>query len=80
MSVQLATRVDDVQAAQFREVAKRLGTTPSDALRMFVAAFNDAEGFPYDVRLQHHAEPFNNEREASEFASDMAIRMLDETR
>ena len=80
MSVQLATRVDDDQAAMFREVTKRLGTTPSDALRMFVAIFNDVKGFPYEVRLPKETEPFDNERDATAFASDMALRMLDETR
>lgn len=80
MSVQLATRVDDAQAEMFRDVTKRLGTTPSDALRMFVAMFNDAKGFPYEVRLSKDAEPFDNERDAAAFASDMALRMLDEAR
>lgn len=80
MSVQLATRVDDTQAEMFRDVTKRLGTTPSDALRMFVAMFNDAKGFPYEVRLPRDAEPFDNERDATAFASDMALRMLDEAR
>jgi len=48
MSCQLATRVDDVEAERFRETARLLGTTPADAMRIFVAAFNAHRGFPFD--------------------------------
>ena len=47
MSMQIATRVDDEQAALFKETTRQLGTTPADALRMFISAFNDYRGFPY---------------------------------
>lgn len=49
--VQLATRVDDASGEMFKSITKRLGTTPADAMRMFVMAFNANQGFPYDVRL-----------------------------
>ncbi|WEV64422.1 type II toxin-antitoxin system RelB/DinJ family antitoxin [Bifidobacterium sp. ESL0732] len=81
MTTQLATRVDDQQAALFKRTAQKLGTTAADALRMFVAAFNDNQGFPYDVRLKSQApEPFATEQEATDFASKMAGRLLSETR
>ena len=82
MSVQLATRVDDEQAALFKETTKRLGTTPADALRMFVATFNSTGGFPYDVRLDEPVtvEPFQTEDEAVEFVDAYAEELLDGTR
>ncbi|MBT1178245.1 type II toxin-antitoxin system RelB/DinJ family antitoxin [Bifidobacterium vespertilionis] len=84
MSIQIATRVDDDQAAMFKETTRRLGTTPSDVLRMFISAFNEHRGFPYDVRLtretQENAMPFDSEREATEYASRLALRLSDETR
>lgn len=80
MSVQIATRLDDDQAELFRKTTKGLGTTPADALRMFVSMFNDCRGFPYEVRLPREVEPFATEEEASDFASSMALRMADEAR
>ncbi|KAA8817584.1 translation repressor RelB [Bifidobacterium callitrichos] len=81
MGVQIATRVDDDQAALFRETTKRLGITPADALRMFISAFNDYRGFPYAVRVPREvAEPFASEKEAADYASDLALRMSDEER
>ena len=68
MVVQLATRVDDDQAEEFRETTKKLGLSTADALRMFVSSFNEYQGFPYQVRVRQVAEPFENEREASDFA------------
>lgn len=32
----------------FAEVCDRIGTTPSNAIRMFVSAFNRRGGFPFD--------------------------------
>lgn len=55
MTVQIATRVDERDAAAFRDYARRLGTTPSDALRIFIAAFNEHRGFPFDIRLEQPA-------------------------
>ena len=79
--MQLATRVEDEQGILFRETARKLGTTPSDALRMFVAAFNAHQGFPYDVRLSTRpaAEPFASEEEATEFTTRAMKAALDET-
>ena len=79
--MQLATRVDDEQGRLFKETAKMLGTTPSDALRMFVASFNAHRGFPYDVRLSPAAqvEPFSSEEEATEFTTEAMKAMLNET-
>ena len=80
MSIQLATRVDEEQGTLFRETAARLGTTPSDALRMFVAAFNAQGGFPYDVRLSSpvSVEAFASEDEAEDFAARQASKVLNE--
>lgn len=80
MTIQVSTRVSDQQAEQFRDTATRLGTTASDVLRMFIASFNAAGGFPYAVRVRQDAEPFDSEREATDFADAMSMRMLDETR
>jgi DNA-damage-inducible protein J len=49
-TVQIATRIDETQSRLFRETTSRLGTTPADALRMFVSAFNEHHGFPYTVQ------------------------------
>ncbi|MCL2807684.1 MAG: type II toxin-antitoxin system RelB/DinJ family antitoxin [Coriobacteriia bacterium] len=33
---------------EFLRIAENIGTTPSNAIRMFVAAFNKRGGFPFD--------------------------------
>lgn len=76
---QIATRVEEEQAELFREMTKRLGTTPADALRMFVIAFNNRRGFPYEVRLTDDVEPFQTEEDATQFATGLALRTLHET-
>lgn len=43
MVVQLATRVDDDRAEEFRETTK-LSLSTADALRMFVSSFNEYQG------------------------------------
>jgi len=75
---QLATRVDIEQEREFRENTRRLGTTPSDAMRMFIVAFNECRGFPYDVRLGAltEIEPFSTEEEASGFATRISRRTI----
>ncbi|MDR2374565.1 MAG: translation repressor RelB [Bifidobacteriaceae bacterium] len=79
-TVQLATRVDKAQDRLFRETTRRLGTTPADAMRVFVSAFNAHRGFPFDVRLSPDAEPFETEEEADEFVGRLSRRLLDEAR
>lgn len=78
---QLTTRIDSEQAELFRETTKQLGTTPSDALRMFVAAFNRCKGFPYEVRIDAlEVEPFRTDEEAIRFATDLSMRAINEAR
>jgi len=79
-TVQIATRVDGQQSRKFREISKAIGTTPSDALRIFIASFNAEGGFPFEVKLKKTIEAFDNEKEATAFASRISRRMLDETR
>jgi len=75
---QLATRVDEEQEREFRENTRRLGTTPADAMRMFIAAFNTCKGFPYQVRVDSLSviEPFSTEQEATEFATRLSKRTV----
>ena len=75
--VQLATRVDDAVGETFKSLTKQLGTTPADAMRMFVMAFNANQGFPYEVRLkQPAAMPLSSEREALDFIGDMSSELI----
>jgi DNA-damage-inducible protein J len=80
MVAQLATRVPDRDAAEFKSLTARLGTSPSDALRMFVSAFNAHGGFPYEVRVVQSPEPFETEEEATDFAMNLARKNIDEAR
>ena len=79
-TVQVAVRLDSKQNDLFRSLTKQLGTTPADALRMFVYAFNAAGGFPYSVRVnvKSPAEPLESEQEAIDFTTRMTNKLLQE--
>ncbi|MCL1800557.1 MAG: translation repressor RelB [Promicromonosporaceae bacterium] len=70
-TVQLATRIDDEQDRIFRETTRRLGTTPADAMRVFVAAFNSHRGFPFTVRLEPEPVPFESDDEVMDFLDEV---------
>ena len=45
---------------------------------MFIYAFNDYHGFPYPVQSRRmKVEPFETEKEATEFATDLAMEMME---
>jgi DNA-damage-inducible protein J len=80
-TVQIATRIDEVQSRKFRAITKALGTTPSDALRMFIASFNAEGGFPYETKVkQVDIEAFESEADATAFATRFSRRVIHETR
>jgi len=79
-TVQVATRVEKTQNHRFREISKAIGTTPADALRIFIATFNSEGGFPFEVKLRKNIEAFTTEEEATSFATNISRRTLNETR
>jgi DNA-damage-inducible protein J len=46
----LNTKIDSDDKKLFVETAQNLGLSPSNAIRVFVRAFNEWGGFPFDVR------------------------------
>ena len=79
--MQATTRVSDEQYEVFKQTAAAIGTTPADALRMFIHAFNERHGFPYEVTTSKPiVEPFSTEEEATRFATSIAMETLDATR
>ena len=75
---QAATRIDDQEYELFQKTAASIGTTTADALRMFIYAFNDHHGFPYPVRSRRmEIEAFDSEEEATRFASDLAMEVIE---
>ena len=74
---QAATRIDDKEYELFQRTATNIGTTTSDALRMFIYAFNDHHGFPYPVQSRRmQIEAFETEEEATDFATGLAMEMI----
>ena len=74
---QAATRVEDSEYELFQKTAASIGTTTSDALRMFIYSFNDHHGFPYPVQSKRmQLQAFETEEEATEFATDLAREFL----
>ena len=75
--IQAATRIDDAEYDLFQKTAASIGTTTADALRMFIYAFNDYHGFPYPVRSKRmQIEAFENEEDATRFATDLAMEIM----
>lgn len=71
------TRVEDAEYDLFQRTAASIGTTPSDALRIFIYSFNEYHGFPYPVRSRRmEVEPFQTEEDATRFATELAIEAL----
>lgn len=79
---QAVTRVDEHQYEMFRRTTKELGTTPADALRMFIYAFNSHRGFPYEVRSIQDpiVETFTTEEDATRFATALSLGTIDAQR
>ena len=50
-TVALNTRIDSNDKELFTQITNALGTTPAIALKMFVRAFIDHGGFPFDVSI-----------------------------
>ena len=50
-TVQRAFRLEESLDQQFCVIAEKLGTSPSDTLRMFVTAFVVNRGFPFELKL-----------------------------
>jgi DNA-damage-inducible protein J len=48
-SVPVVAKVPESEKALFTQLTHDLGTTPSNAIRMFIAAFNRRGAFPFDV-------------------------------
>lgn len=44
----ISAKVKPEEKTQFVEVCDAIGTSPSNAIRMFIAAFNRRGGFPFD--------------------------------
>ena len=74
---QAATRVEDKEYEIFQQTAANIGTTTADALRIFIYSFNDHHGFPYPVQSRRmQIESFDNEKDATQFATDLAMEAL----
>ena len=44
----ITAKVKKNEKSQFAKTCDNIGTTPSNAIRMFVSAFNKRGGFPFD--------------------------------
>jgi len=51
--VSLNTKMDKDDKELFVQTAERLGLSPSSAMRVFVRAFIEEGGFPFDVRCPY---------------------------
>ena len=65
--VPITAKIKEEEKAEFLQVAESIGTTPSNAIRMFVSAFNKRKGFPFDS-----SNPYGFNQETLEAMRDSA--------
>ena len=58
-------KVTEAEKAKFAATCEEIGTTPSNAIRMFVSAFNRRGGFPFDP-----SNPYGFNRETLQAMDD----------
>ena len=61
----ITAKLRDDEKKKFLQVSESIGTTPSNAIRMFIAAFNKRGGFPFDP-----SNPYGFNRETLAAMSD----------
>ncbi|MCL1810356.1 MAG: type II toxin-antitoxin system RelB/DinJ family antitoxin [Clostridiales bacterium] len=49
MSIQVSTRIDEVTKQQFDKVCERIGTSPSNAISMFIKGVINYNGIPFNA-------------------------------
>ena len=66
----LNVKIEHDDKLLFSELTHQLGTTPSNAVRMFVRAFNEYQGFPFDT-----SRPYRMSAEAKQSHDEVGERM-----
>ena len=56
--VPITAKINEEEKNEFINITESIGTTPSNAIRMFISAFNKRGGFPFDSSNPYG---FNNE-------------------
>lgn len=64
-SAPVVGKVTEAEKKRFTAVCDEIGTTPSNAIRMFVSAFNRRGGFPFDP-----SNPYGFNRDTLEAMDD----------
>lgn len=70
----LNVKIEPEDKRLFTEYTHRLGTTPSNAVRMFVRAFNEYQGFPFET-----SRPYRMSAEAERAYEDTVSAIADGT-
>jgi addiction module RelB/DinJ family antitoxin len=52
-SAQITAKVSKSQKNQFERITKSIGTTPANAIKMFIVKFNNTQGFPFELRMEN---------------------------
>jgi len=77
-STQITAKVDKAQKAQFERITKSIGTTPANALKMFIIKFNNTQGFPFELRMEtQEAEDIADANIADKITQEMQDANID---
>jgi addiction module RelB/DinJ family antitoxin len=77
-SVQITAKIDKSQKTQFERIAKSIGTTPANALKMFIVKFNSTQGFPFELKIENQeAEDIVDANIADKITQEMQDSNID---
>ena len=62
MSVQVSTRIDEATKQQFDKICEAIGTSPSNALSMFIRGVINYNGIPFNAVVPPEPEPEKKEK------------------
>jgi DNA-damage-inducible protein J len=65
--VPITAKIKESEKKEFIQISENIGTTPSNAIRMFISAFNKRGGFPFDS-----SNPYGFNQETLEAMRDAA--------
>ncbi|MDR0950961.1 MAG: type II toxin-antitoxin system RelB/DinJ family antitoxin [Candidatus Ancillula sp.] len=65
------TRVDAKEKRLFEILTRSIGTSPQNAIKIFITSFNNNRGFPYEIKSPYGSDMTNEDIEDYEEANDV---------
>ena len=70
MSVQVSTRIDEATKQQFDKICEAIGTSPSNALSMFIRGVINYNGIPFNAVVPPTVVPPESEKKTPKMSRE----------